>query len=87
MEKLELVKSFDELRTGVVIVIKNCQLCTGMCRGMCIEDSDGDFEVVPSCDGNKSFIDSGSVERGNIFRVVDEEPKQAECTKKLEFTR
>lgn len=33
-ERLRLVKSFDELREGVIVVIKPCPLCGGSHRGM-----------------------------------------------------
>lgn len=94
MEKLELVKSFDELRAGLLVVVK-CR-CGGKHRGITLGPVGysvwGDaftMEPKPSC--FKSFerfvIPRQSVAAGAVYRVADEEPKQSERTKELELTR
>lgn len=55
-ERLKLVESFDELRAGMLVVVKGCDFCHGEHRGILIsfdplcagEDADGEVDVEPS---------------------------------------
>lgn len=40
-ERLERVKSFDELRAGMIVVVKRCFDCNGNHRGMLLARVDG----------------------------------------------
>lgn len=89
-ERLELVQSFDELRVGLIVVVKPC-FCGGAHRGLLLSlghgwsDSDPRprpffaLEPRPPCipmQHTGMGIDDGSVSRHQVFRVVDWEAEQ-----------
>lgn len=74
MERLKLVTSFDEMKPGVVVVIKGCQVCDraqhrAMVSGFC-----GSATMIPpshSSDGDNSYISPAAIRAGIVFRVED----------------
>lgn len=94
MEKLEQAKSFDELRTGMIVVVEHCggkmsrSMLLGGSPGGCMEGGPH-FGLVPGlgCSRHSNGLCECSVRVGAVYRVVDEEPKQGERTRELELTR
>lgn len=85
-EKLKKVKSFSELRVGMIVVIKDCQICSSStCRKILIKlhkkahlsmrgvyTTEEAFETLPLCSrANRNYIAHHTVDEGRLFRVDD----------------
>jgi hypothetical protein len=77
-EKLRLVKSFNELKSGMIVVAKDCLACgAAWCRGMLIslevEDGKRFWLVTPNC--VEDLDEDGVIEdpvRGNDIFIVED---------------
>jgi hypothetical protein len=85
-ERVALVKSFDELRVGIVTYVRNCRSCgTAWCRGMLVDLLEPterypthDWIVLPNCspwDDEDATIGAADVKTRRVYRVIDSEPK------------
>jgi len=81
-ELAKLVKSFDELRPGVVVFVCNCAFCGARAHRMMVIGGAQTFErfgrcveaaPVPSCvRAGKYAIAEETVSRREVYRVVDD---------------
>lgn len=98
-ERLELVTRFDDLRAGMLVVVKNCRRCGQVeCRGMLLRldstmhtpDGGPGWEVYPSCLSRRTCISRTSIAERRVYRVVDPDAEAegvVEHARPLERTR
>lgn len=92
MEKLRQAKTFSELKSGMIVVVKSCD-CGSSHRGILtnrdivigpvVDDKGWAFEPAPKCaDGFLGYgIDHHSVSSGYVFIVEDGLDLEAESKK------
>lgn len=95
-EKLRQAKSFDELKAGMITVIRGCDVCgRSWCRGILVEligdparDNYG-WLTLPVCDGGRDSIGIGpqATEDGDVFIVDDGLGKETEKQKETHGLR
>ena len=92
-ERLELVTAFEQLKVGMVVVLRNCLICGRDHRRMLISlalrrftdgKADMSWTGVPVAHSNAAF-DASAVRERRVFRVVDglEDAKHEPRTREL----
>lgn len=81
MESLKKIESFSELGPGLIVVVKNCQVCgREKCRGIIgrlrvfhspIRNKSWEgYRTYPGC-SQKAHVTADAVSQGRVFRVLD----------------
>ena len=84
-ERLVLVERFEDLRAGMLVVVKPCE-CGGAHRMMLIDCREPGCTCLvmlpqPSClHGRDQGISEWTVSRGVVFRVVDDTEQTEQVT-------